>query len=171
MTRVHRHGIRPIFQVKQYTLGRGRGPMAGVVNPRQVGLAFMTRIADRHVIPIRVCHPIQTPPENLIGIPGIGDPRVGSLPKIKPRTRLVRRLEIRTAISSRQLLHPREPAFYFRPVFIIADIHQLHVDARQPEDVVVAGVVQPEFGLSVDHAFFQFPAHAHPAVAIGTVVD
>ena len=45
------------------------------------------------------------------------------------------------------------------------------VDAGQAEDVIIAGIIQAEFGLTLNDALFEFPAEADPAVAIGIVVD
>ena len=37
--------------------------------------------------------------------------------------------------------------------------------------MIIAAVIQAESGLALDDAFFEFPAEADPAVAVGAVVD
>lgn len=84
---------------------------------------------------------------------------------------LVRGQEVRLAVTGRQLLHAGEAAFDLGPVLVAANIDQVDVDAGQAEDIRIAGVVQAEFGLALNDAFFEFPAEADPAVAVGAVVD
>ena len=168
---VRRHGIGASFQMKEDTVRGGRTAMAGIVDLRQVGLALIARVAEGHIIAVRVFHSVQAPPKDLGGIAGIRDPRVGGLAKIKLRAGLIRGQKVGLAVASRLLLHPREPTFDLGPVVGRACLHQLDVDAREAKNVVVARIIQAECGLPVDHPFVQFPAQAHPAVASGAVID
>ena len=145
--------------------------MAGIVDPGQVGLALMPRIAEGHIVAVGVFHPVQTPPKDLGRIIGMSHARRGGLAEIKLRAGRVRGQKVWLAVAGRQLLHPREPAFHLGPVFVGPGIHQLHVDAGEPKDIGIARIIQAEFGLPVDHPFFQVPTQAHPAVTTGAGID
>ena len=101
----------------------------------------------------------------------MGDPRGRGAAEVELLAGLVRGQEGRLAVTGRELLHAGEAAFDLGPVLVAADVDQVDVDAGQAEDVRIAGVIQAESGLAFDDAFFEFPAEADPAVAVGAVVD
>ena len=101
----------------------------------------------------------------------MGDSRGRGAAEVELLAGLVRGQEVRLAVTGRQFLHAGEVAFDFGPVLVVSNIDQFDVDAGQAEDIIIARIVEAEFGLAFDDAFFEFPAEADPAVAVGAVVD
>ena len=171
LRRVQRGGIRPLLQMKEHPVGRHGGPMAGIVNPRQIGVVVMARITQGHIVAVRVFHPVHTPPEDLARIRGIRHPCGGGLAEIQFRAGVGRGQKVGLAVAGGQLLDPREAPFHLGSIVRRPGLHQLPVQAVQPEEVGIPGIIQAECGLPLDRPLVELPADAHPAIARGAGID